>query len=96
MNKLQEEIEKQYAEYIKEHNEEPRYASVAVRFLDEENSFDTIIKLLDDYDENNTPDWEDEQTFFYCNGLNDLKSLCEKGCEDFVITDLYELFNSLD
>lgn len=34
------------------------------------------------------PEW-DEEIFYYCNSRNELKSLTEKGCSDFVIADCF-------
>jgi hypothetical protein len=34
--------------------------------------------------------FEDDNTFYYCKGVNDLKSLMNKGVEDFIVLK-YEL-----
>lgn len=70
--------------YRKQYGVEPLYALVGVQYKDDDNSFETTIKLLDCADENNG---EDERIFYYCSGLEDLKSLTEaEGMEDFIIT----------
>lgn len=35
------------------------------------------------------PDEEDD-IFFYCDDLSGLKSLCEFGGEDFIVTEIYD------
>lgn len=51
---------------------------------DDNNSELVNIRLSSD----NNPDEEDD-VFFYCDGLSGLKSLCEFGGEDFIVTEIH-------
>lgn len=38
----------------------------------------------------------DDTIFFYCNGLEELKSLAEFGGEDFIVTDFWNFIDKSD
>jgi len=79
-------IDNLFAEYVSENNEEPRYADCLVTFTDDRNYEEgATIKLSSGAD---YP--EDTHTFYFCNGIESLKSLCEKGVEPFIIRRIYQ------
>ena len=80
-------IEHQYKEYLKEHKREPLYASCDIVWTDAEKPCspeNVIIKLSSEIIES-----EDDRIFFYCNGIEELKSLADFTGEDFTIVDFY-------
>lgn len=88
-NRLQQKIDNLFKAYIAENNEEPLYASCCIKFLDNSPHGDVTIKLSSELD------IQDDSLFYYCNSLNDLKSLCEIGMGDFILTDVYEFSNEI-
>lgn len=67
--------------------EEPVFAHCRVRFLDNDNGFDTNISLFESENINSA---NDVDIFYYCGGLNDLLSLMKEGTEDFVVEEVYD------
>lgn len=89
-NHLQQKIDRLFQAFLKEHRqEEPLYASCCVKYLDNSPHADVTIKL------NNELDDQDDLLFYYCNSLNGMKSLCDFGVEEFILTDVYELLDRL-
>lgn len=88
-NHHRQKIENLFRAYMNEHNEEPLYASCRIKFLDNSPQCDVMIKL------NVELDVKDDLLFYYCNSLNDLKSLCEFGTGDFILTEVYEFLNEI-
>lgn len=86
---LQRKIEGMSKAYVDEHNDEPLYVSCCVKFLDNSPLCDVTIKL------NNELDDQDDLVFYYCKSLTDLKSLCEFGTGDFILTEVYEFSNEI-
>lgn len=76
-----------YQMFVEKFGEEPVFAHCRVRFLDEENGFDTTIAL---FESENTDSDNDVDIFYYCGGLNDLLSLMKEGSEDFVVEEVYD------
>ena len=77
-------IREEYDKFVKENGHEPRYASVSIKYNDEDSYFGGIIKMSSDTDE------KDELIFFYSNGIGDIESLSEENNgEDFVIEPDY-------
>lgn len=90
MTQLQKQLKEAYEDYVRANKKEPLYVDVAVKYFDDNNedhSFGATIKLTEDVEEK-----YDDVIFFYCRGIDDLLSLCEKGVEDFVITDFFGYF----
>lgn len=84
-------IDKLYKEYIAEYNDEPRYVQCLVMYTDDMDSQDHVyIKLSSDFDEET-----DGDVFYFCNGVHDVKSLCDKGVEDFIIINTYSFENQI-
>nr|DAE55295.1 MAG TPA: hypothetical protein [Caudoviricetes sp.] len=86
---LQEKIGNMFKDYVNQHNEEPLYVSCCIKYLDNSPLCDVTIKLSSELD------MQDDLLFYYCNSLNDLKSLCEFGSGDFILTDVYEFSDEI-
>lgn len=84
-DEVKEDIDRIYQRYVEEKKEEPEYAVCVVVWKDDNNSEHVKIRLSSDCH----PDEEDD-IFFYCDGLSDLKSLCEFGGEDFIVTEIHD------
>ena len=73
-----------YQEFCNMRKCEPHYADCIIRWQDTLDTLETRIALSMDSE----TEW-DEEIFYYCNSRNELKSLTEKGCSDFVIADCF-------
>lgn len=79
-DEVKKEIGAQYLKFYNEQECEPHYADCTIRWSDTLETVEVTIALsVDSYAE------KDDEIFFYCNGLEDLKSLADKGVEDFTI-----------
>ena len=76
-----------FNEYLKSNRCEPQYAQYRVQSLDNGVEFDCNIRLSADDAED-----DDDNAFFYCNSLGNLKSLTDKGCEEFIVIDCSGFF----
>jgi hypothetical protein len=82
-------IDKAFNEYKSNFGKEPSYALCHIMHKGGDAPFyDMLFKLSMDIDK------DDEGVFFYCNGLNGLKSLVEPSSNDFIITEFNELIKS--
>lgn len=88
-------IDKLYADYGARHDTEPIYAQCEIVWKKGYDSYASpkpaTIKLSTDIDDSN-----DEKILFYCNDIEELKSLAEFGGEDFVLTDCFSLTRELE
>jgi hypothetical protein len=73
-------IDKAFHEYKTTYGKEPLYAVCGVRFKNDDSSTDMLFKLSIDVGD------DDDEIFFYCNNIKDLKLLAEPSSEDFLIT----------
>lgn len=89
MNELENKIDRLFQQFVKQQEGEPIYVSCCIKYMDDNNYCDVIIKL------NNELDVQDDSIHYYCNGFASLKSLCWQGCEDFILTDVYEFLNEI-
>lgn len=80
--KMQKEIDEKYKRFIEKYNREPEIANCRIEWKDNNDSYEVKIQLSADSNPN-----EDDDTFFYCDSLNDLKSLVTSGVEDFIVTE---------
>ena len=78
------EIDRKYQEYLTENKAKPEYAVCVIVWKNDGDSELANIRLSSD----NNPDTDDDM-LFYCNGISDLKSLCEFGGEDFIVTEIH-------
>lgn len=87
--KLIAKIHEEYEDYWSTVGVSPKYVSCLIKFDNEENGQDVIIKLTSDTDE------KDDEIFFYCDGLDDLVRLCYVDTEDFDLIEIYEFMNEI-
>lgn len=74
------EIGGHYLQFYNEQGSEPHYADCIIRWCDTLETEEVRIALAIDSDNEHG-----DEIFFYCDSINDLKSLTNKGKEDFTI-----------
>ncbi len=79
-NEVKREIDRHYFEFYIEHDYEPHYADCSIRWNDTLETTEVRIALAMDADTD-----KDDEIFYYCNGVDDLKSFADKGTQDFTI-----------
>lgn len=84
------EITEKYQEYIDGCGNEPNAVICSVKFYDDEQEFETTLKLDCEYN-----DELDEEIFFYCDHFGGFLSLVgeESKNEDFYVKEVYEFIN---
>lgn len=87
--KLIAKIHDEYEDYESTVGVSPKYVRCRIKFDNEENGQDVIIKLTSDTYE------KDDEIFFYCDGLDDLVRLCYVDTEDFDLIEIYEFMNEI-
>lgn len=84
IEEIQSEISTKFSEFVNKNNKEPEIANCRIAWKDGEEGYDVKIQLSSD----SSPD-EEDGIFFYCDSLNDLKSLATFGVGDFIVTECY-------
>lgn len=79
---IRKEIDSLYMEYRYENGHEPHYADCVIRWRDDLETEDVRIALAMDSDTE-----MDEEIFFYCDSINDLKSLADNEKGDFAVAE---------
>ncbi len=79
---LKKEIGRQYLRFISVRGIEPHYADCLIRYKDNYDTVEARIAIG-----MNSDTEKDDDIFFYCDTLEDMKSLTEIGGEDFCIDD---------
>lgn len=93
MNKLQQEIKNKYDEYVAENGKKPLFTDVAVRFDGQDLVEDVAIKLVPSTEDEQNGEGDDNEIFFYCNGIDDLLNLCDiNNGEEFMVVDFFGYF----
>lgn len=87
--KLIAKIHEEYEAYESTVGISPKYVRCRIKFDNEENGQDVIIKLRTYTDE------KDNEIFYYCDGLYDLVRLCKDDKEDFDLIEIYEFMNEI-
>lgn len=88
---VQEKINKMHEEFFTKYNKAPLYAACRIMYLDGyADECDVKIKLSADLD------IDDDDIHYYCNSADDLKYLTIEGCEEFILTDIYELTQEIN
>ena len=77
---VRKEIGGRYLEYYTKKGHDPHYADCMIRWNDTLETTGARIALTMD-----TGTEKDDEIFFYCDSLENLKSLADKGKEDFII-----------
>ncbi len=76
------EIGNRYLKYYSETGHEPHYADCLIRWNDTLETIEVRIALSVDSDTD-----KDNEIFYYCDSLNDLKALADKSGEDFIVAE---------
>lgn len=94
MNKLQQEIKKTYDEYVELNSgRKPLFVDVTVRFNGQDLIEDVAIKLVPSTEQEQNGEGDDNEIFFYCDGIDGLLELCEtNNGEDFMVIDFFGYF----
>ena len=79
-DEVRQEIGGLYLKFYSEQGCEPHYADCVIRWCDTLETVEVRIALAMDSDTE-----KDDEIFFYCNSLEDLKSLTDIGGEDFTV-----------
>ena len=79
-DEVRQEIGCHYLKFYSGQGRDPHYADCVIRWRDTLETEEARIALAMDSDTE-----KDDEIFFYCNGLDDLKSLADKGGEDFTV-----------
>lgn len=87
MSKLNKKMRQLHKEYVKQNGNEPRFANVKVRWDDDDEEIDDIIKLKDFDPRNTESDPDDEHVIYFANGITELCQVNE-GDHGFIITDI--------
>ncbi len=82
---VKKEISRQCLKFFSERAIEPHYADCLIRW---KNNYDTVEARIAIGMDSDTE--KDDDIFFYCDKLEDLKSLAENSSEDFYIADCYD------
>ena len=87
---VKKEIDAKLIDFESTFGKKPLYASCQVAFVGTDDPFqDLLFKLSSDVGN------DDDEVFFYCNGIEELKSLTELTTNDFIITEIYKFKNNL-
>lgn len=79
---VRQEIGSLYLKFYSRQGREPHYADCVIRWRDTLETVEARIALSMDSDTK-----MDDEIFYYCNGVDDLKSLADKSMEDFTIAE---------
>lgn len=72
-------IDNDFKKFCEKNGCEPIYAICTITWKDDNGCEDVKIKMSGD-------DGDDDNFFFYCDSLSNLKALCDYGNEDFILT----------
>lgn len=81
-DEVRKEIGNRYLKYYSETGHEPHYADCVIRWNDTLETTEVRIAVSMDSDTE-----KDDEIFYYCDSLNDLKALADKGGEDFIVAE---------
>ena len=79
-DEVRQEIGCHYLKFYSGQGRDPHYADCVIRWRDTLETEEARIALAMDSDTE-----KDDEIFFYCDSLDDLKSLADKGGEDFTV-----------
>ena len=82
LDDVKREIGHHYLKFYSEQGHEPHYADCIIRWRDTLETVEVRIALAMESDTE-----KDDEIFYYCNGLDALKSLADKSMEDFTIAE---------
>lgn len=84
---VKKDIDSMFSRFVERHGREPEYSECQIVWKDTGDDQRVTIKLslsIDDDDNDNV--------FYYCNGIELLKSLAEYGAGEFIVTDCWSFF----
>ncbi|EOA56078.1 hypothetical protein HMPREF1214_03306 [Bacteroides sp. HPS0048] len=83
-------IDKAFNEYLSDFDKEPSFALCHIRHKGDDDGpfYDMLFKLSVDIGA------DDDEVFFYCNGVKELKSLTEPSANDFIIIEFSSFLKS--
>jgi hypothetical protein len=83
-------IDKAFNQYLSDFCKEPSFALCHIRYKGDDDGpfYDMLFKLSVDVGA------EDDEVFFYCNDVKDLKSLTEPSANDFIIIEFCSFLKS--
>lgn len=88
-------IETQYQSFKNNVGCEPKYARCRVRFDTDGSEEDVVVRLTPSTENEQQGEGEDNDIFFYCDGLDELVRLCYADKEDFEVIECIEFFNKI-
>lgn len=84
---MKKKIRDMYNAFVKEHGHAPHYVDGRIQFRDVSCEGDVTFKLsLDE-------DVDDDEIFYYCDGIDDLIFLLDDPMEEFVLLRVYEFYD---
>lgn len=88
VDRVKKDIDSMFFEFVKKNGKEPEYAECQIVWKDTGDDQRTTIKLsLSINDDDN------DNVFYYCNGIESLKSLVEYGVGEFIVIDCWSFFS---
>lgn len=88
VDRVKKDIDSMFFEFVKKNGEEPEYVECQIVWKDTGDDQRTTIKLsLSINDDDN------DNVFYYCNGIESLKSLVEYGVGEFIVIDCWSFFS---
>lgn len=88
VDRVKKDIDSMFFEFVKKNGEEPEYVECQIVWKDTGDDRRTTIKLsLSINDDDN------DNVFYYCNGIESLRSLVEYGVGEFIVIDCWSFFS---
>lgn len=88
VDRVKKDIDSMFFEFVKKNGKEPEYVECQIVWKDTGDDRGTTIKLsLSINDDDN------DNVFYYCNGIESLKSLVEYGVGEFIVIDCWSFFS---
>lgn len=88
VDRVKKDIDSMFFEFVKKNGEEPEYVECQIVWKDTGDDRGTTIKLsLSINDDDN------DNVFYYCNGIESLKLLVEYGVGEFIVIDCWSFFS---
>lgn len=88
VDRVKKDIDSMFFEFVKKNGKEPEYVECQIVWKDTGDDQRTTIKLsLSINDDDN------DNVFYYCNGIESLKSLVEYGVGEFIVIDCWSFFS---
>lgn len=83
-----------YEQYVRRNVVEPLYARCCIQWHDDFGCYNYTIALFP-YSNKTVSEIEDNEIFFYCNGLEGFLHLFNEEGEDFTIREIYKFSQTL-